>query len=482
MQDGHKNLKIIFMPIRLYNTLNRKKQIFKPLDKKAVRIYACGPTVYNFAHIGNLRTYIFEDVLRRVLEYNNYKVRQIMNITDVEDKIINRAVKENKTIGEITKPYEKAFFNDIKKLHIKKAAAYPRATKHIKEMISLIKKLIERKFAYQSDDGSIYFDISKFKEYGRLSELEKRELPAYRQAGKAEDRILADEYQKENAQDFVLWKAKKDNEPSWPSPWGNGRPGWHIECSAMSVKYLGEHFDIHAGAVDNIFPHHENEIAQTEAATGEKFVNFWLHGEHLLVEGEKMAKSLGNFYNLESLEKRDFNPIALRYLILTSHYRSKLNFTWTALEAAQKALDNLRQIYLTLNKNHIYKPNTTYKTYNKQFLIAINDDLNTPKALAILWKAVKDKNLPSPLKKQLLLKFDSIFGLGLKNIKQVKIPLNIKTAVAEREKLRANQQFIKADTLRKKIERLGYIIEDTALGSKIRKINNAKITTPRHRS
>ena len=320
MQDGRKNLKITLMPIKFYNTINRKIQIFKPLDKRAIRIYTCGPTVYNFAHIGNLRTYIFEDVLRRVLEYNDYKVRQIMNITNVEDKIINKAVKENKTIAEITKPYEKIFFSDIKKLNIKKAEVYPKATKHIKEIISLINKIIKKKFAYQSDDGSIYFDISKFKKYGRLSELEKKEL-------KISTRVSADEYQKEDARDFVLWKAKKNNEPSWPSPWGNGRPGWHIECSAMSIKYLGEYFDIHAGGVDNIFPHHENEIAQAEAATGKKFVNFWIHGEHLLVDGKKMAKSLDNFYNLEFLEKKGFNPLAFRYLILISHYRSKLNFT-----------------------------------------------------------------------------------------------------------------------------------------------------------
>ena len=299
------------MPIKFYNTINRKIQIFKPLDKRAIRIYTCGPTVYNFAHIGNLRTYIFEDVLRRVLEYNDYKVRQIMNITNVEDKIINKAVKENKTIAEITKPYEKIFFSDIKKLNIKKAEVYPKATKHIKEIISLINKIIKKKFAYQSDDDSIYFDISKFKKYGRLSELEKKEL-------KISTRVSADEYQKEDARDFVLWKAKKNNEPSWPSPWGNGRPGWHIECSAMSIKYLGEYFDIHAGGVDNIFPHHENEIAQAEAATGKKFVNFWIHGEHLLVDGKKMAKSLDNFYT--SLATQEYYGYSIAVFRKSSHF------------------------------------------------------------------------------------------------------------------------------------------------------------------
>ena len=473
MQDSRKNLKIIFMPIKLYNTINRKLQIFKPLDKQNIRIYACGPTIYDFAHIGNLRTYIFEDILRRVLEYNNYKVKQIMNITDIEDKIINKAVKENKTIAEITKPYEKIFFSDIKKLNIKKADNYPKATKHIKEIIALIRKIIEKKIAYQSEDGSIYFDISKFKNYGRLSNLEKIELKTGARvstaAQESEPRIWRDEYQKENARDFVLWKAKKNKEPSWPSPWGNGRPGWHIECSAMSIKYLGEHFDIHAGGIDNIFPHHENEIAQTEAATGKKFVDFWIHGEHLLIGGKKMAKSLDNFYNLEFLEKKGFNPLAFRYLILISHYRSKLNFTWTALEAAQNALNNLYQTFSALDKNHnkTNKPNKSYINYKKQFLTAINADLNTPKAIAVLWQSIKDENFDPLLKKRLLLEFDLIFGLGLKNIKQAEIPSKIIAMAGEREKLRTNQQFIQADLLRKKIESLGYIVEDTAYGTKI---------------
>lgn len=455
------------MAIKLYNTLTNKKQTLKPLNKKIVKMYTCGPTVYDFAHIGNLRTYVFEDILKRALEYNGYKVKHIMNITDVEDKIINRAIKENKTIFQITAPYAKAFFEDLKKLNIEKADVYPLATHHIKEMIALIKKLIAKKIAYQSDDDSIYFDISKFKKYGRLSKLKKREL-------KIGARISADEYQKENAQDFVLWKAKKDNEPFWPSPWGEGRPGWHIECSALSMKYLGKHFDIHAGAVDNIFPHHENEIAQTEAATGKKFVNFWLHGEHLLVEGKKMAKSLENFYNLEFLIKKKFNPLALKYLFLTSHYRSKLNFTWPSLEAAQNALNNLYQTFSTLEKNHDRASwsNVPHRTYVKKFLSAINNDLDTPKALAILWQAVKDNCLAQKTKRKLLLDFDKIFGLGLEKIKPLKIPQKIRQLAIEREKLRQNKQFIPADLLRKKIEKLGYIVEDTAYGP--------KITSPRH--
>ncbi|MEK7481885.1 MAG: cysteine--tRNA ligase, partial [Patescibacteria group bacterium] len=316
--------------IKFFNTLTRKKQIFKPLYDKRVGLYTCGPTVYDYAHLGNLRTYIFEDILRRTLKYNGYKIKQVMNITDVEDKIIGKMRQENKKLPEITEPYTKIFFGDLKKLNIEKAEVYPKATGHIKEMIVLIKKLMAKKIAYQGEDGSIYFNIAKFKNYGRLSQLKKREL-------KTGVRIFADEYNKEQAQDFVLWKAKKIGELFWPSPFGEGRPGWHIECSAMSVKYLGKTLDIHAGAVDLIFPHHENEIAQSEAAFGKKFANFWLHAEHLLVNGQKMAKSLNNFYTLRDLENKNlprsdakhllrrFNPLAFRYLALTSHYRSKLN-------------------------------------------------------------------------------------------------------------------------------------------------------------
>jgi len=461
--------------LKLYNTLFRKKQIFKPLKDRIVKMYTCGPTVYDFAHLGNLRTYIFEDVLRRVLEYNGYQVKQVMNITDVDDKIINRMKKENKTLKEVTLPFTKKFFLDLKKLNIKKAEFYPRATGTIKEIIDLIAKLIKRKFAYQGSDGSIYFNISKFKNYGKLSQLQKRKI-------KIGARIAADEYNKEQAQDFVLWKNnrsgltrinknleadKRGIEPVWQSPWGAGRPGWHIECSAMSIKYLGQPLDIHAGGIDLIFPHHENEIAQSEAATGKKFVRFWLHSEHLLINGQKMSKSLGNIYTLSDLEKRKFNPLAFRYLILTSHYRSKLNFTWQSLEAAQKALNNLtNNLQLTTN-NRQPTTNNLQLMYKKFFLEAINDDLDTPKALAIVWQVIRDNKLSHSAKKQLLLEFDKVLGLGLNKIKPVKIPRKIRQLVAQREKLRVNKQFIQADRLRKKIEKLGYIIEDTTVGPKI---------------
>ena len=449
--------------IKLYNTLSRKKQAFKPLNNKPVKIYACGPTVYDFAHIGNLRTYIFEDILRRTLEYNGYKIKQVMNITDVEDKIIKKAKAEKKDIFEITKPYTKIFFNDLKKLNIEKAEKYPKATEHIKEMVGLIKKLIAKNFAYQGKDGSVYFNISKFKNYGELSQLEKRKI-------KIGTRIAADEYNKEEAQDFVLWKTAKAGEPSWPSPWGNGRPGWHIECSAMSMKYLGETLDIHAGAVDLIFPHHENEIAQSEAATGKKFVRYWLHSEHLSVDNQKMSKSLSNIFTLHDIERKKINPLAFRYLILTTHYRSKLNFTWESLGAAQNAMGRLTTYDLrqtTNDERTTNDDNKKIKIYIKKFLSAINDDLNTPKALSIIWQIIKDENFSSNAKKCLLLEFDKVLGLGLGKIKPLKIPQKIKQLAAQREKLRTNKQFIQADALRKQIEELGYIIEDTSYEPKI---------------
>jgi len=457
----------------LYNTLTRKKQIFRPLKGKKVGLYTCGPTVYDYAHIGNLRTYIFEDILRRTLEYDGYKVKQVMNITDIDDKIIKLSQKEKKDVFKITQPLTKVFFDDLKKLNIEKAEVYPLATKHIKEIIKLIQILLKKGFAYTGKDKSIYFDISKFKNYGQLSGLKKRQL-------KIGARIEADEYNKNQAQDFVLWKAKKSNEHFWPSPFGNGRPGWHIECSAMAMKYLGSTIDIHCGAVDLIFPHHENEISQSEAATGKKFVHYWLHGEHLLVDGKKMAKSSNNFFTLRDVENKKFNPLTFRYLVLNSHYRSKLNFTWESLKSAQNALNNLYDEITLMNTDlntdkHRYNirvnpfSNQCKSVYEKKFLNAINDDLNTPKAVALIWQIIKDSQLSSSAKKQLLLKFDKILGLNLDKVESLEIPLKIKQMADQRELLRINKQFIQADRLRIEIEKLGYKIEDTASGPKVRK-------------
>ncbi|MBI3088981.1 MAG: cysteine--tRNA ligase [Candidatus Colwellbacteria bacterium] len=450
--------------LALYNTLTRRKEKFKPEKSNSVNLYTCGPTVYDRVHIGNLRTFIFEDILRRTLRYNGYKVRQVMNITDIEDKIISRFKKEKRrSITAITNPYTNQFFEDIERLNIEKAESYPLVTTNIQEITGLIKKLLSKKIAYQGKDGSIYFDISKFKEYGKLSRLPRGKL-------KPGIRISADEYGKGEAADFVLWKARKPGEPYWRSPFGEGRPGWHIECSALSLKYL-KGIDIHTGGVDLIFPHHENEIAQSEAATGKKFVNYWLHGEHLLVNGRKMSKSLKNFYTLKDLEKKKFDPLSFRYLILNAHYRSKLNFTWRAVEAAEQGLTALYRetARLSVQLNSVI-PSVTPQdlqilTYKDDFYGAINDDLNTPKALAIVWDLVRNEAIWPKNKLALLLDFDQVLGLKLKEaVDLAKPPRRIDALIKERERYRTNKQFVQADQLRKKIEALGYTVEDTPQG------------------
>ena len=448
------------MALKLYNILTRKKQLFKPLKDKMVGLYACGPTVYNYAHIGNLRTYIFEDVLKRALEFNGYEVKYVMNITDVEDKIIRDSKKAKKNILDFVKPYEKAFFEDLKKLNIEKAYKYPKATQHIKEMIKIISALLRRGLAYKVNN-SIYFDIFKFKSYGKLSGLKSREL-------KVGTRVDVDEYGKADAEDFVLWKAAKADEPSWNAPFGKGRPGWHIECSAMSMKYLGETFDIHAGAVDLIFPHHENEIAQSEGVTGKPFVKYFIEGEHLLVDSKKMSKSFGNIHTLKNIEVKGFDPLAFRYLILTAHYRSKLNFTWKSLEAAQNALKKLRESVLEIQKEaekSIVLKND-FNKYQDKFLSHVNNDLEMPCALALLWDIIKSEKLTAKTKYNLIIDFDKIFGLNLSKIKIEKIPPPVLKLVKEREKYRQEKNFTKSDELRQKIESLGWLVEDTIKGPK----------------
>ena len=448
--------------LKLYNTLTRKKEVFRPIKKKSIGLYTCGPTVYDTAHIGNLRTYIFEDVLRRSLEFLGYEVRQVMNITDIEDKVIKKAISEKKTLQEVTKFYIKEFFDDIASLNIEPAHTYPLATNHIKEMIQLIRKLMDKGFAYQGRDGSVYFDISKYKKYGRLIGLKNIKV-------RDGVRISLDEYDKKEAQDFVLWKAKKKGEPSWKSPWGTGRPGWHIECSVMSMKYLGETIDIHTGGVDNIFPHHENEIAQSESVTGKKFVNYWIHGEHLIVGGEKMSKSLKNFYTLRDIENKGFMPVAFRYLVLGAHYKSKLNFTWRSIEGADNAVWNLwrelGRLKFVGQKESIKTKVNKVKEYKARFKEAIEDDLNISEGLAILRRIITDKDISPEDRRDLCFEMDRVFGLNLKNAdKLYKTPLHIKTLVSGREIIRHNQQFVKADTLRNKVKSLGYDIEDTSYG------------------
>ena len=459
--------------VKLYNTLSRKKELFKPLRKDRVGLYTCGPTVYNFAHIGNLRTYIFEDILRRTLEYAGYKVRHVMNITDVEDKIIRDANKAGKTIFEFVKPYERAFFQDLEKLNIEKAWKYPKATGEIPAMIKLVGTLLKKGVAYVAD-GSVYFDISKFKQYGKLSRVKKREL-------KAGARVDSDEYAKGEAEDFVLWKGKKDGEPSWDTPFGQGRPGWHIECSAMSMKYLGPTFDIHGGGVDLIFPHHENEIGQSEAATGKPFVRIFAEGEHLLVDGQKMSKSLGNVWTLRDIETKGVDPLAFRYLCLSAHYRSKLNFTWESLGGAKQSLERLYD-FVRILKRRVAVPSPFSRRgkvrkgdYKRRFESAVNDDLNTSKALGAVWNLIKQFNKnPSGFNPKEVLKllydFDRMLGFRLKEIKEEKIPQEVLRLAEEREEYRKQKDWAKADEIRKKIAEAGYEMEDTAEGSNLKKI------------
>ena len=468
------------LSVKLYNSLTGKKQIFKPQNGRVAKIYACGPTVYNFAHIGNFRTYIFEDILRKTIKLAGYKTLQVMNITDIDDKIIKASIESHKKLEDIALPFEKYFFEDFTKLNIEMPEKTPRATEHIAEMIAITQKLIKKRFAYVTDDGSVYFSIAKFKKYGRLARLGdvKQKKSAH-----IETRVTADEYDKNEIKDFALWKAKKPGEPSWDSPWGLGRPGWHIECSAMSTKYLGDTLDIHVGGVDLIFPHHENEIAQSEASTGKPFARFFIHGEHLLVNNAKMAKSAGNFYTLRDLEKKGYNPLAFRYLCLQTHYRSKMNFTWEALDSAGVALKNLQEI-CALNKKNVVDAKIKFSKLigqnktneEKEVFRALSDDLNTPKALAVLWKVLKNKNLPAKNKITLINYVDRALGLKIyessliKKTLSEKIPAEIIKIADKREIFRQNNNYIVADAMRKKIKAKGYEISDKPKGYQIIKI------------
>ncbi|MBI2451585.1 cysteine--tRNA ligase [Candidatus Pacearchaeota archaeon] len=450
--------------LKLYNTLTRKIETFKPIKKKQVGMYSCGPTVYNCAHIGNLRTFILNDLLKRTLIYNNYKVKHVMNITDVDDKTIKASQEENISLNELTTKYEKSFFQDVEELNIIKPNITLRATENIKEVINLIKILLEKSYAYKTSDG-IYFSISKFKNYGKLAQLEKIKIK--------KSRVLTDEYDKTNPQDFALWKfhTSSDGDVFWETEIGRGRPGWHIECSAMAMKSLGKTFDIHSGAVDLMFPHHTNEIAQSEAATGKKFVNFWIHGEFLNMKEGKMSKSLGNILTLKEIKSQGFSPLHFRYLCLLTHYRKPLNFTFENLEAAKNTYERLKRKIIEIKKERLKGQDKT-KYYNLTFLEAINDELNTPKAIQTLWQVVDDLNFDSKLKIKLIEKFDSVLGLGLKKIKEekAKLPVYIKELIIGRQELRKQKKFAEADMLREKIKSLGYLIEDKPNGFEIRKV------------
>ena len=452
--------------LKLYNTLTRKKEAFKPINTKEVKMYTCGPTVYNYPHIGNYRAYLTADILKRTLKYNKYKVRQIMNITDVDDKTIRDSQKENTQLQLFTERYASIFLKEIEMLNIIPADEFPRATSHVNEMVALIKSLLEKNIAYKGEDGSIYYSISKFKDYGNLANLKFKNA-------KTKARIKQDEYAKEKATDFALWKAwdKEDGNVFWETEIGKGRPGWHIECSAMSTKYLGEHFDIHTGGIDLIFPHHQNEIAQIEPVTKKKFVNYWIHNEWLLVNGKKMSKSLGNFYTLKDLIDKGYSPVNFRYLNLLTHYKKQLNFTFDNMDAAKTSYERIKRKVIELRKQQ-HKGKDFTEEYEAQFIKTINDDLNIPEAMQIFHKTLDEFDFAPKKKLKLLEKFDEVLGLGVKDMieTQISIPKEIKKLVEEREKLRKDKKWAEADTIRQRIKEAGYIVEDTQQGEKITKL------------
>ncbi|MBN2245252.1 MAG: cysteine--tRNA ligase [Candidatus Aminicenantes bacterium] len=466
--------------IRFFNTLTGKLEKFISLQPGEVKLYTCGPTVYDYAHIGNYRAYVFEDLLKRFLVYMGYRVTHVMNITDVDDKIIKAAKEKGCGLNEYTGKYIKAFFDDIDMLNIARADIYPKATEHIQDMIRIIKKLLERGYAYKKD-GSIYYDITKFPDYGKLSKINLSEL-------RPGQRNESDEYEKESIHDFALWKQKKEGEFYWETDLGEGRPGWHIECSAMSSKYLGDHFDIHCGGVDNIFPHHENEIAQSEAYSGKKFVNYWLHCQYLINNGEKMSKSKGNQYILKFLLEKGYSPLSVRFLLLSTHYRKTLNFTFDNLKQADISLKRLSDFVYEL-ENHSFEEgeNSGIKdliegTENK-FREGLSNDLNISTALTALFELIRKintyinkGNMYATDSKRLLDTIDR-FNQVLAVLPDRKIPElsnEIKEKIEEREKARQARDFKTADRIRDELLAQGILLEDTRDGIRWKIIDNKK--------
>jgi len=463
--------------IRFFNSLTREKEKFVPIERGKVKMYTCGLTVYDYGHIGNYRAFIFEDLLRRWLEYRGFKVTQVMNLTDVDDKAIKASKKNGVPLREFTERYTKAFFEDVSTLNIEKAEFYPKATDHVPEMVALITKLMEKGYAYKGEDGSTYYEISKFKNYGKLANIKVENL-------KLGARVKVDEYAKEQAQDFALWKAwsEEDGDVFWETPFGKGRPGWHIECSAMSMKYLGETLDIHCGGVDNLFPHHENEIAQSEAATGKKFVNYWLHNEHLLIEGKRMAKSLGNYYTVRDLTARGYDPKAIRYLLLATHYRQQVNFTFEGLEAAKNTLDRLtnfvRRLLEAEGKRSGDKLEPLIGRVQSDFETAMDDDLSISEALASLFDFIRDVNIlldENSLSKDeaqkiynLMVKFDNVLGVIGEIKKEEKLPREAEELILKREEARRAKDWKTADAIRQQLKGMGILVEDTSQGVKWR--------------
>src|ERR1035437_577208 len=459
------------MALKFYNTLTREKEIFTPINPPYVGFYSCGPTVYNYAHIGNLRAYVFADILQKTLEYCGYKVKRVMNITDIghlssdadsgEDKMTKGLLREGKELTlknmrELAEFYTEKFKEDLVKLNIKIPTGIYYASDYVKEDIELVQKLEEKGYTYKTSDG-IYFDTSKMSDYGILWGGKRLHDENHAR--------VAENSEKKNPEDFALWKF--NSKIGFESPWGRGFPGWHIECSAMSMKFLGEQFDIHTAGIDLIPTHHTNEIAQSECATGKKpFVRFWIHSEFVDIGGAKMAKSEGNFFKLENITDKDINPITYRFWLLMANYRTKVNFNWEALKGAETALKRLYGLYLAL-PSEIGQVHQEYQNKFKEF---IEDDLDTPRALALLWDVFKDPNMSDADKKATILDFDKVLGLGFKNLKEAMIPEEVIKLAEEREQTRNDKDFKKSDELRKKINSLGYDIKDTAEGQKINKI------------
>lgn len=460
--------------LKLYNTLTRKKQAFKPIKKNEVGLYTCGPTVYFYAHVGNMRTFLFEDILKRVLKYNDYQVKHVMNITDVghltsdedtgEDKMEKGAKREKKTVWQIAEFYTKAFQKDLKRLNIQDPNVWIKATDTIKEQIDLIKTLEKKGFTYITKDG-VYFDTSKLKDYGKLQGKKKRKIkPGARTSMR----------DKKNPTDFALWKFTSKGEKrqmEWDTSWGKGFPGWHTECVVMGAKELGVPFDIHCGGIDLISIHHTNEIAQAEVAYDKPLSHYWLHGEFLNLKKAKMSKSKGNIITVETLIEKKFSPLDFRYLTLGAHYRSELIFSWEAMDFAKNSLNNLKErIEEIIPERKLKKLNSkTAKLYQKEFKEYINNDLDTAKGLALAWKVIKGKKISNSEKYYLLMDFDRVFGLNLNEVKKIKISSKIRILIKKREKYRKEKNWKFADKVRKEIEKLGYIIEDLKSGVKVKK-------------
>lgn len=453
--------------MKFFNTLTRTKEEFVPLKPPHIGMYTCGPTVYGFVHIGNLRAFMFDDLLRRWLEYRGFSVTHVMNITDVEDRIINKVRESGKSLKEVTDFYATAFLTDLDTLNVKRAHIIPRATETIPGMVAMIEKLIASNHAYVSDDKCVYYSIKSFPDYGKLSHRQVGE------PGATVARIKNDDYDKEEMADFALWKAwdEKDGDVKWDSPWGPGRPGWHVECSVMSMRHLGETFDIHCGGEDLIFPHHEDEIAQSEAVTGKPFVRYWLHNAHLLVEGKKMSRRLNNFYTLRDLQAKGWSGREIRYVLVSAHYRDQLNFTMDGLQAARSALQRIDEFLLKLNAS----PAGSLPDLQSRFDAAMDDDLNTSAALGALFEFIRQANKRTIATSEAAAilatwqRIDQVLGFGMPV--QSDVPAEVQRLVEERQAARKAKDFKRSDEIRDQLAKAGWAIEDTPKGPRAKRVS-----------